>query len=233
MQNAGMKTGCQKYVPTFCAGTSHKSNCIEVSFILLFDDALLMEFMYLVFTCMPGGSHCKWLGSLLLCLHEVFWALINSLVCWFFILCMFQAFQYDNNDINTKYCVLQMMHENMDTPEGQGSLTIKTNEEIRWAHINSLSTVPFTRNLFFLLFFTVWKSKIKQKSKSVKSLNESLKLMDSQVPALLQARKYATHCFPPSLFSWKPFSDLFTHTVWAYFVHLNFQHMKTERWIQS
>ena len=153
MQNAGMKTGCQKYVPT-------KSNCIEVSFKLLFDDALLMEFMYLVFTRMPGGSYCKWLRSLLLCLHEVFWAPINSLVCWFFILCMFQAFQYDNNDINTKYCVLQMMHENMDTPEGQGSLTVKTNEEIRWAHINSLSTVPVTRNLFF---FTVWKSKKKKK----------------------------------------------------------------------
>ncbi|XP_076448991.1 tRNA-dihydrouridine(20) synthase [NAD(P)+]-like [Babylonia areolata] len=39
------------------------------------------------------------------------------------------AFQYDNNDINTKYCVLQMMHETMDRPEGQASLTAKTNEE--------------------------------------------------------------------------------------------------------
>ncbi|KAK7115278.1 tRNA-dihydrouridine(20) synthase [NAD(P)+]-like [Littorina saxatilis] len=40
------------------------------------------------------------------------------------------AFQYDNNDINTKYCVLQMMHEDMDRLEGQKTLTIKTNEEI-------------------------------------------------------------------------------------------------------
>ncbi|KAL8622107.1 hypothetical protein ACOMHN_056592 [Nucella lapillus] len=39
------------------------------------------------------------------------------------------AFQYDNNDINTKYCVLQMMHETMDSPEGQASLTVRTNEE--------------------------------------------------------------------------------------------------------
>ena len=32
---------------------------------------------------MPGESYCRWLGSLLLCLCDVFWALINSLVCWF------------------------------------------------------------------------------------------------------------------------------------------------------
>ena len=30
------------------------------------------------FTCMPGESYCKWLGSLL-CFCEGFWALINSL----------------------------------------------------------------------------------------------------------------------------------------------------------
>ena len=44
-----------------------------------------------------------------------------------------QAFQYDNNDINTKYCVLQMMHEDMDTAEGQKTLTVKTNQETRSA----------------------------------------------------------------------------------------------------
>ena len=44
----------------------------------------LVEFMYLVFTPMPGESNCRWLGSLLLCLCDVFQALINSLVCWFF-----------------------------------------------------------------------------------------------------------------------------------------------------
>ena len=43
----------------------------------------LVEFMYLVFTCMPVESYCWWLRSLLLCLCDVFRALINSLVCWF------------------------------------------------------------------------------------------------------------------------------------------------------
>ena len=38
--------------------------------------------MYLVFTCMPGESYCRWLGSLL-CLCDSFEALINSPVCWF------------------------------------------------------------------------------------------------------------------------------------------------------
>ena len=44
------------------------------------EDVLLVECMYLVFTCLRCVSYCRWLGFLLLCL---FWALINSLVCWF------------------------------------------------------------------------------------------------------------------------------------------------------
>ena len=41
------------------------------------------EFMHLVFTGMPGESYCRQLRSFLLCLYDIFWALINSLVCWF------------------------------------------------------------------------------------------------------------------------------------------------------
>jgi len=45
-------------------------------------DVPLVEFMYLVFTCMPGESYCRRVGSLLLlCLCYVFKALLNSLVC--------------------------------------------------------------------------------------------------------------------------------------------------------
>ena len=40
----------------------------------------LVEFMYLVFTRMPGDIYCR---SLLLCLCDVFRALINSLMCGF------------------------------------------------------------------------------------------------------------------------------------------------------
>ena len=43
-----------------------------------------MEFMYFVFTRMPGESYRRWLRSLLLCLCDVFRALMNSLVCWFY-----------------------------------------------------------------------------------------------------------------------------------------------------
>jgi len=48
-----------------------------------YTDVLLMEFMYLVFTRMPGESYRRRLRSLLLHLCYVFRALINSLVCWF------------------------------------------------------------------------------------------------------------------------------------------------------
>ena len=43
----------------------------------------LVEFMHLVFTCMPGESYGRWLLSLLLCLCDIFQVLINSLVPWF------------------------------------------------------------------------------------------------------------------------------------------------------
>ena len=48
-----------------------------------FEDVLLVEFMYLVFTRMPGKSYRRRFMSLLLYLCYVFWALINSLVCRF------------------------------------------------------------------------------------------------------------------------------------------------------
>ena len=41
----------------------------------------LVEFIYLVFTRMPGESYRRRLGSLLLCLCDVFRVLIGSLVC--------------------------------------------------------------------------------------------------------------------------------------------------------
>ena len=40
-----------------------------------------VDFVYLVFARMPGESYRRQLGSLLLCLCDVFRALINSLVC--------------------------------------------------------------------------------------------------------------------------------------------------------
>ena len=43
----------------------------------------LMEFMYFVLTHIPGESYHRWLRSLMMCLCDVFWVLINSRVCWF------------------------------------------------------------------------------------------------------------------------------------------------------
>ena len=48
---------------------------------ILSEDVPLVEFMYLVFTRMPGESYRRRLRSLLLYLSYVFRALINSLVC--------------------------------------------------------------------------------------------------------------------------------------------------------
>ena len=51
---------------------------------ILFEDVPLVEFMYLVFTRMPGESYRWRLRSLLLCLNDVFrGALINSPECGF------------------------------------------------------------------------------------------------------------------------------------------------------
>ena len=41
----------------------------------------LVEFVYLVFTYLPGDSYSGRLGSLLLCVCDVFQALMNKLPC--------------------------------------------------------------------------------------------------------------------------------------------------------
>ena len=48
----------------------------------LLEDVLLVEFIYLVFIRMPGESFCKPLGSFLLCLCDIFQALINYTDTW-------------------------------------------------------------------------------------------------------------------------------------------------------
>ena len=58
--------------------TSHKHNNKDPSR----EDLPMVEFMYLVFTCMQGESYRMRLRSLLLCSCDVFRALINSIVCW-------------------------------------------------------------------------------------------------------------------------------------------------------
>ena len=48
-----------------------------------FEDVPLVEFMDLVFACMPGMSYYRWFRSLL-SMCDAFWALINF-CCWFFV----------------------------------------------------------------------------------------------------------------------------------------------------
>ena len=55
--------------------------CLED--VRLVADVPLVEFMYLVFTCMPGESYRRRLRSLLLYLCYVFRGIINSLACYF------------------------------------------------------------------------------------------------------------------------------------------------------
>ena len=40
------------------------------------------------------------------------------------------AVDYDNHDGNTKYCLAQMMHENMDSVEGRRLLSAHSMQEI-------------------------------------------------------------------------------------------------------
>ena len=60
------------------------------------EDVPLVEFLYLVFTRMPGESYRRRLRSLLLYLCYVFRALINSLACWLYTLV--QAIDNDSID---------------------------------------------------------------------------------------------------------------------------------------
>ena len=57
--------------------------------VSFFEDVPLVDFTYLEFTRIPGESYRRRLGSLLLYLFDVFRALINSLLYWFFYFCLF------------------------------------------------------------------------------------------------------------------------------------------------
>ena len=57
--------------------------CFSADGGLISEDVPLVEFMYLVFTRMPGDNYQRQLESLLLHLCYIFWVLINSLVFWF------------------------------------------------------------------------------------------------------------------------------------------------------
>ena len=62
--------------------SAYQPNALPLGQTGSLEDVPLVEFIYLVFTCMPGESYWRRLRSLL-CLGDVFQVLINSLVCWF------------------------------------------------------------------------------------------------------------------------------------------------------
>lgn len=53
-------------------------------------------------------------NSMLIANTEAHWSIPYFTVGLF----LFQAVEYDNSFSNTKYCVAQMMHEALETPEG-------------------------------------------------------------------------------------------------------------------
>ena len=60
-----------------CSEMLQAANCIRN--VRNFEAVPLLEFMYVVFTCMPGESYCRWFGSFLLCLCDVFWVRLTPL----------------------------------------------------------------------------------------------------------------------------------------------------------
>ena len=66
---------------------------------VVLEDVPLVAFMYLVFTCMPGESWCRRLGSLL-CSCGIFWALFNSPISWFCIFFVFLRCRFFQNIVN-------------------------------------------------------------------------------------------------------------------------------------
>ena len=77
-------SGNVRYVLKLCWGrfsNGTRPRALVQIWLSLSEDVPLVEFMYLVLTRMPVESCCRRHRSLCLC--DVFWALINSLVCWF------------------------------------------------------------------------------------------------------------------------------------------------------
>ena len=105
------------------------------------EDVPLVEFMYLVFRCMPSESYCRQLRSLLLYLSYVFWALINSLVCWFCMRALGLSFRFFTEPFAYP-----------DWPVWNGYFQVK----LAWGLIILLHTIIsalFTSSLIFLKYF--------------------------------------------------------------------------------
>ena len=83
------------------------SMCVGPNLMWKKEAVPLVEFMYLVFTRMPGESYRWQLGSLLSYLYYVFRALINSLVCWFNLTC-FWIFADLAGDRTVQHHLLQL-----------------------------------------------------------------------------------------------------------------------------
>ena len=126
----------------------------HISWTLSFEDVPLVEFMYLVFTRMPGESYRRQLRSLLLYLFRVFRALINSLVCWFRSLegrlLVFSVLQ-----LCKKYTRLRVQahtHTHVSAPRERG-----WQADIDRLHlIFSNILLPFGIFLFIFLFFLIF-----------------------------------------------------------------------------
>ena len=55
------------------------------------------EFIYLVFTHMPGEGYSRW--QVFVSVGEIFWVLINSVVCWFCTIALSHCFRF-NAEVN-------------------------------------------------------------------------------------------------------------------------------------
>ena len=100
--------------------------------------------MYLVFTRMVGESYHRQLRSLLLYLHDIFQALINSLVCWFctgalglvlFPIC-------DDVELNVLRCQVDILGANCDQCVSIVQCCFTSTETIRLIRMGSQGWPP-------------------------------------------------------------------------------------------
>ena len=115
----------------------------------LFEEVPLVEFMYLAFTRMPGESYRRWLRSLLLYFCYIFRTLINSLVCWFFLLCF--SVLYFSNILQIPESLVTFSVKSVDWIIKCLGKLIQISSEIRVFSMNLSKQTTSPKLLFVLL----------------------------------------------------------------------------------
>ena len=203
----------------------HDNLCFTLiwTFLIVWEDVPLVEFMYLVFTHMPGESYRMWLMSLLLYLCYVFWALINSLVCWFWL-----GVKQKKKQDSIITCKLREIWQ-------QSCQCLKSHQGFSWLEQNLLASECDAKSWLLRVQGGVWSINILQTSHYCQKQNSCFHLLFEDARPLLWCivnnldEKRRGQWDNVKYVKWTQSWQQSVHVMWT-FKHINLGRLQMETW---